>query len=51
MFWGETKAVIYQKLQEVSQQSRYAYALIVGYLDRLLPRSEPTQGGRLIFDL
>jgi hypothetical protein len=28
---------IYAKLQDAARQSRYAYALIVGYLDRLTP--------------
>eukprot|EP00435_Cladocopium_sp_Y103_P055958 s531_g18.t1 len=31
---------IYAKLQEAAQQSKYAYALTVGYLDRLTPHQK-----------
>eukprot|EP00438_Fugacium_kawagutii_P022079 Skav225808 [mRNA] locus=scaffold5154:241608:244146:- [translate_table: standard] len=43
--------VIYQRLQEASQQSRYAHTLIVGYLDKLTAVEQMDHQGGLVFSL
>lgn len=44
---------IYRNLQETARQSRYAYALISGYLDRLIIQQtvEDDHGVRIVFFL
>eukprot|EP00438_Fugacium_kawagutii_P010555 Skav214552 [mRNA] locus=scaffold410:834881:839699:+ [translate_table: standard] len=49
-FDEEDPEVIYQKLQAAADQSKYAYALIVGYLEKLIT-FEVHQGGHLVFSL
>lgn len=48
---GTSQEAIYRNLQETARQSRYAYALISGYLDRLIIQQtvEDDHGVRIVF--